>query len=424
MNQRVIIRSAVLGLVFMFGFQIQDARSIPAWARKYKTSCATCHISFPKLNAFGRAFQMNGYQFPGGAEADQEKTKEETVPMGSEAYKRVWPNAIWPNILPGSVPLAVIVEAEMAYNPNAPEGEPSITFANIPGEIEVLTGGNFGDNISFFAELEIVGGEADLEMAHISFDNLLPDNGLSLRIGKIVPIVTPFSNMRRLTTPYWYATRPFGNNEWNFDRAQQGFEARGLLSRGRLIYSVGLVEGRANVLNSDKDFYLHLGYKAGGMRLDGVREEGTAGPSNPWEDNSVRFDVFYYSGRATLVGGQKDRFSQLGGSLDLYWNRLNLSALLAIQNDERPVIGQSFDGRATHFMAEGTLVAYPWLLPTLRYERFTARLGDDAETEQRFVPGLVALIRANVKAVLAMEIEKEAEEWEFGEVELALVFGF
>ena len=35
--------------------------AIPAFARKYKTSCATCHTGYPKLNAFGDAFRRNGY---------------------------------------------------------------------------------------------------------------------------------------------------------------------------------------------------------------------------------------------------------------------------------------------------------------------------------------------------------------------------
>lgn len=411
--------------VLLFGGLTSQAGASPVWARKYKTSCATCHVSYPKLNAFGRAFQYNGYQFPGGVEEDKDQTKEETVSMGSEAYKRVWPDAIWPNILPGSVPLSVVIEAETAYDPNAEEGEPKISFDNLPGEVMLITGGNFGDNISFFGELEIAGGEVELEMAHIGFDNIIANNGLNLKIGKIVPFVTPFSNMRRLTKNYWYATRGLGDNAWNFDRPQRGFEARGLIGNKRLLYSVGVVEGRGNEPNGDKDFYVHAGYKFGGLRPDGIKETTVAGPSQPWRDNSIRLDAFYYSGRATLTGGQKDNFTQIGASVDAYYERLNVSGLLAVQNSDRPVVGTNLDGRGTHLMLEGTYVLYPWLLPNLRYERFAARLGSDTEVEQRFVPGVVALIRANVKAVVTTEIEKPAGgDFGLGEVEFALVFGF
>ena len=30
------------------------AKAVPVFARKYQTSCQTCHIVFPKLNPFGR----------------------------------------------------------------------------------------------------------------------------------------------------------------------------------------------------------------------------------------------------------------------------------------------------------------------------------------------------------------------------------
>ncbi len=40
------------------------ASAIPAFARKYQTSCQTCHIVFPKLNAFGEAFRLRGYHMP------------------------------------------------------------------------------------------------------------------------------------------------------------------------------------------------------------------------------------------------------------------------------------------------------------------------------------------------------------------------
>ena len=34
-----------------------QANGIPAFARKYQTSCTTCHDSFPHLNDFGKAFK-------------------------------------------------------------------------------------------------------------------------------------------------------------------------------------------------------------------------------------------------------------------------------------------------------------------------------------------------------------------------------
>src|SRR5579859_7797695 len=69
------------------------AYAVPAFARKYQTSCQTCHIVFPKLNAFGEAFRLRGYRMPGETE---DMVKEKPVSMGAPAYKRLWPEAVWP----------------------------------------------------------------------------------------------------------------------------------------------------------------------------------------------------------------------------------------------------------------------------------------------------------------------------------------
>ncbi|MBA3443036.1 MAG: hypothetical protein H0T92_24590 [Pyrinomonadaceae bacterium] len=45
---------------------LQEAQAIPAFARKHDTSCSTCHVLPPKLNAFGEAFLARGYRMPEG----------------------------------------------------------------------------------------------------------------------------------------------------------------------------------------------------------------------------------------------------------------------------------------------------------------------------------------------------------------------
>jgi len=70
---------------------VSDAGAVPAFARKYQTSCQTCHIVFPKLNAFGEAFRLRGYRLPGETE---DMVKQPPVSLGAPAYKRLWPKAI------------------------------------------------------------------------------------------------------------------------------------------------------------------------------------------------------------------------------------------------------------------------------------------------------------------------------------------
>src|SRR5580765_7419455 len=91
------------------------AHAIPAFARKYGTSCQTCHTVYPRLNPFGEAFRRNGYRFPG---IDGDFVKQEPVVMGQEAYKKLFPNAVWPSSLPPSVPIAVGFNGQAVFHPD------------------------------------------------------------------------------------------------------------------------------------------------------------------------------------------------------------------------------------------------------------------------------------------------------------------
>src|SRR5215472_9494236 len=55
------IRSIALMVPFLFP---SPSHAIPAFARMYGLSCSTCHIDFPKLNDFGKAFKDAGFKFP------------------------------------------------------------------------------------------------------------------------------------------------------------------------------------------------------------------------------------------------------------------------------------------------------------------------------------------------------------------------
>src|SRR5437667_8090899 len=111
MRSRLALLSVMVASLCLL-IDVRPAVAIPAFARKYQTSCQTCHIGFPKLNAFGEAFRLNGYRMPKETE-DQIKLKP--VSLGADAYKRMWPRAIYPSDLPGQVPLAVNVKMASVY---------------------------------------------------------------------------------------------------------------------------------------------------------------------------------------------------------------------------------------------------------------------------------------------------------------------
>ncbi len=171
------------------------ASAVPAFARKYQTSCQTCHIVFPKLNAFGEAFRLRGYRMPGETE---EMVKQPPVSLGAPAYKKLWPQAVWPGELPGTVPLAVNVKfGDMSSSTLNPDGTTTAIHNDFqfPQELNIFGAGTLGDHISFFSEVTFAANPdgsvgVDLEHAHIGFDSPFgPEDLFHFRVGKMAPNV-------------------------------------------------------------------------------------------------------------------------------------------------------------------------------------------------------------------------------------------
>src|SRR5713101_7471922 len=137
---------AVLGIA-------STAHAVPAFARKYQTSCQTCHIVFPKLNGFGEALRLRGYRMPGETE---EMVKQPPVSLGAPAYKKLWPQAIWPGEISSSVPLAVNVKLA-DQNASSVNDDGSVSRVRndlqFPQEVNIFGAGTLGEHVSYFSEV-------------------------------------------------------------------------------------------------------------------------------------------------------------------------------------------------------------------------------------------------------------------------------
>ena len=58
---KYIFTITTLSLI-LINFLASDLFAIPAFARKYRMSCKTCHSPFPTLKAYGDDFAGNGFQ--------------------------------------------------------------------------------------------------------------------------------------------------------------------------------------------------------------------------------------------------------------------------------------------------------------------------------------------------------------------------
>ncbi len=405
----------LFGLFILLLICAPSSYSIPAFARKYKTSCATCHNGFPKLNAFGEAFRRNGYQFPAGT--DPEYVKEEPVSLGSDGNKKAFPEAIWPGSLPASSPISLFFNGEMDYNPKT---DPRFTFGGLGSRIEAVAAGTVGEDVSFWGHFILnADGTSELNRIFLIFSNLIGDTySLNMRVGVFEPGLFSFSTHRSWMEGYWLTTRALsedpGGMGWTIEETQKGIELNGMV-HGRFGWNAGIVEGFGQA-HSDKDYYGHVTYKFGGLPLDGVTEGGAAaspGATSPWVDNSLTIGAFAYAGTAVLgpdsAGATPDnKFTMVGGDVNAFYDRFNLFGGVGVRHDDQPFPGSSgLAANTTVWFAELDVTVYPWLLPGIRYESWNGQAPDPnnsgqvtSYTDSQIVPGIVFLIRPNVKAAL------------------------
>ncbi|MFQ5649996.1 MAG: hypothetical protein ACE5IY_08645 [bacterium] len=376
-----------------------DAYAIPAFARRYKTACTSCHVLIPKLNHFGKAFKNNGYRIP---PMDEAFVKVPDVKLGDDEWKEVWPKGVWPGAIPGIPQIALRIDGDLVLNP---EAEVSSDF-DFPREIEILAGGHAGDGFSYFLELAFEHEEVVLERAFAQFDRIAGSTLFNLKIGRYELAAVPFSRFSRRLTSSDFLTSGFRAlpGGFRFRDRQQGIElwgAKSLFESGGVEYGIGIVNGsgasRDN--NASKDIYYRLSYKFGGFGVSGSRsEEGSKRfkQTNNWRDDSFKVGTFGYWGKAG-VSGAENRFDRFGFDFDWWYRDLNVFGVFLHGRELKDDLQElDFD---TYFV-EADYVLLPWVIALLRYER-AHQPGPDVE---RFVPGIVLALRANVRLVGETEI--------------------
>jgi hypothetical protein len=433
----------VVLIMFVVAATASTAYAVPAFARKYQTSCQTCHIVFPKLNAFGEAFRLRGYRLPGETE---DLVKQPPVSLGAPAYKKLWPKAVWPGEISSSVPLAVNIKlADVSTSALNDDG--TVTSVNndlqFPQEANIFGAGTLGEHVSYLAEVTF-GENADssvsveLEHARLQFDSPFgPEDLFHFRIGKFAPnLVDGFQEMWISTDAAIdsvFAYNPIGVNGGtglaedvtpmpiSIPATVRGIEGYGMVAH-RALWVAGLSngigpgpDGRFDG-NNAKDVYGRFDYKIGGMGLDGYTG-GAPIPDKNWRDNSVRVGVFIYRGDGSGIDStftaedgttqalQDLHFLRTGVYASAFYQDLNVFGeylhgidTLQLFADGEP-LEPEFERSYSVWFTQADYLVYPWLQGTFRYEMLTP--GDrTVPTLKTGVFDVSALIRANVKAML------------------------
>lgn len=369
----------------------QRSEAIPYFARKYQTSCSTCHVIIPKLNSFGIAFKNNGYRMPQG---EEEMVKETEVKLGSEAYKKVWPKAIWPGGIPGSIPLSMHFMSGAEY---APDEDVKFQF-EFPHEVEFMTGGTLGESFSFLGEIAIEEGGIEVERYHFDWDSIGDNTLFNLKVGFFEIGAVPFSRFYKKLT-----LSDYGISNWRaipggfrFRSRQAGIELWGANSGkkgGGIEWAVGVVNGTGEPMDedNDKDFYGRIAYKIGGMGLTGAGETLTLEQVENWRDNSLKIGAFGYKGKS-----MESDFNRFGVDFDFYIQDLNLYGAFVRGTDNLEEIKLTTNA----FFVEADYVFYPWLIGVLRYDNARTENSDILNEIKDVVASAVFAIRANIRVVI------------------------
>lgn len=309
---------AILGLAYFL--MPQRGMAIPAFSRQYQTSCMTCHVDFPKLNDFGKAFKDAGFKFP---KDDEEMLKLAPVMLGAEALKQTFPKSVWPGTVPGIPPIGLRFNTffqltgsnRNQFNALAPSGTapqliPGADFAS--GLFSIFSAGNLGSNIAFWVDddISVAGsnaagalGDAYLKFVDVSRFMKLPKDALTVRVGQF-ELDLPFTQARSYNlSPYdIYQQANIGamnslvslqqnvSNQFTFADAAKGVELSGGHQYGGYHYSIAVFDQNTVALDQSSNASPFVPSPTGGAN-GGVGFGSSSNFKNMYGRLSYRFNL-------------------------------------------------------------------------------------------------------------------------------------
>lgn len=430
MNKKTRFLSVVLmGFLFAGAFSA-SSEAIPTFARKYQTSCMTCHTAFPKLNNFGEAYRRNGYVIPGGGE--EVFIKDEPLSLGAPGYTRVFPEAVWPTSISGLPVPAFRVENIFSYS----EDRDVKSDFKVPQELALLVGGTFDEFFGYYGDIDLFD---DGEPGHIGrlfgqfndpLKRWLPEDSFNFKVGQFEPAVA-FSNHRKLFLTMYFtnmlaigegAGGHHGGSLFQPEPGQRGIEINGVIKHD-FYYALGVVNGN-NIggeveesgtfdSNSEKDVYGRLAYKFGGMGFDGFNPESElgddlgGGPSADPYDQSLTVGAWGYYGDQDVehehedgdVSEWEDTFYRVGFDARVQWKKLDVFGQYMLAENNNP-FGDRNEADTDVWFVEANYHIYPWWIVGARYEEIDRDSADEAADQDRIVLNSTFLVRANMRLQL------------------------
>ncbi|MFO8234716.1 MAG: hypothetical protein R6U04_04830 [Bacteroidales bacterium] len=255
--------------VFLCSFlPVKESNAIPAFARKYRLSCKTCHTpSSPKLKDYGDSFAGSGFKL------EDEEAPRYYVPAGDDKLSLI-----------RDFPIAVRLDGHVTYNTANNNG----SDIGAPYMLKLLSGGELSEKLSyyFYFYMNEQGEVAGVEDAILMYDNVLGTE-LDIVIGQFQVSDPLFKRELRLSLEdYMLYTSEIGMSDitLKYDRGivvSYGFET-GTDIEVSIFNGNGIPEQQFNLFDKDKHkSYLgrvsqNLGeyLRIGGFAYIGKEEQG------------------------------------------------------------------------------------------------------------------------------------------------------
>lgn len=296
------------------------AEGIPAFARKYRFSCSTCHAPAPRLKDFGAEFAARGFRL----EDPAQEPARETLDVGDPLLA-----------LPRSFPVAARVEGFAAWTEDAA----AETDVEWPWVFKILSGAPISKKVSYYFYLILEKNEFEgLEDAYLQFNDVL-GKGVHLLLGQFQVCDPLYKRELRLERADYeiYKVRPgHSNANLTYDR--------GVILTGQL---PGKVDSTLQVVNGngipkgefDQDDYKNVALYFG-------RGFGPA-----------HVGLFGYTGKESDEAGLTNKMSYWGPNLTLGLGKWELNFQYLRREDDNPFF---LDRPPADVVTEGGFAEIHW----------------------------------------------------------------
>ena len=396
MRNRIILSFLVC---FWIGQTIVATRShaIPAFARRYKISCSTCHAPFPRLKDYGEEFAGNGMILK-----EEEKARD---------YVSAGDDLLWLN---KTFPIGVRFDAYALYD----QDKTVENDLQSPWGLKLLSGGTLYKNIGyyFYFYMSERGEVAGIEDAYVHFDNIFGSN-LDIMLGQFQTSDPLMKRELRLTFhDYMIYKQRIGSSQTNlaYDRGIMlvyGIEKTGTDIVALIVNGNGKAEAVNQKFDSDK-------YKNYGLRIS--------------QSVFGLFSIggYYYKGKEGTQGDNLNEIAYWGPDFNIGVGPINVTAQYLERKDTNPWFSNPNEITTKGMVIEATIlpqldqsrVVFTALYNDIRYEaeRLTF-LSEELTDYQAMTLSATYLVARNCRLIAEYTRDMEFDKNRFV---LGLVSGF